>query len=179
MLFFTLCSPHLDSVYPISPPDYLHFLYSLYSVNQPIVVRTGVELASYLLQFITKCFNTWYHSTTWLWLSVSPDRHPHSEGISLHCEAGLAHNQSRTRTEYRSRRNRQPYNVSCPNDYGPWCLQDSGPSLITPIWLLVRYLSLPKCYNASTGFPSTDLSSFLCLSLTSLPDLDSNQGPHG
>ena len=31
----------------IPPPDYLHFLYSLYSVNQPIVVRTEMIHVSF------------------------------------------------------------------------------------------------------------------------------------
>jgi hypothetical protein len=34
--------------------------------------------------------------------------------------------QGRTRTEYRSWRIRQPYNVSHPNGYGPWCFSDLG-----------------------------------------------------
>ena len=43
--------------------------------------------------------------------------------------------QGRTRTEYRSRRIRQPYNFSRPNAYEPWCLGDLGPSRITSTWL--------------------------------------------
>lgn len=34
--------------------------------------------------------------------------------------------QGRTRTGYRSRRIKQPYNFSHPNGYGPWCFVDSG-----------------------------------------------------
>jgi hypothetical protein len=67
-------------------------------------------------------------------LSVSPDRHPHSEGISPHCETGLViHNQSRTRTGYRSGRIRQPYDVTATYYWWPPILGTRVPSLITPI----------------------------------------------
>ena len=69
--------------------------------------------------------------------------------------------QGRTRTGYRSRRIRQPYNVSRPNGYGPWCLGDSGTiphyAHLTKKWLRNYVVLQPLWYSPWLVKPDINL----------------------